>query len=278
MALVSAGKILLIVAFSALMPSSGVAPQSGRNRTALPALTWLKITDPDRRSLTEMTGSAAAAARDAFDILWHDHLAVARLAPESAAIERAVPPELVRFLPFRALNPAQAEALPHVFGHDENLLVVAPTGAGKTVVVVVMAAALRTVVQQGCKSAWLVPQRSLTDGLDRELAGWRSHGLRVERLSGEQTVGIARIRGTDLWVATTEKFEAICRASAFRVALAEVGSLVVDEIHTLPEGGPATGAQWSAVCTCPGCLIPSGLPRLRAGRPGALSRSPAQRR
>jgi helicase len=154
-----------------------------------------------------------------------------------------VPRELSHFLPFRTLNPAQAEALPHVFGHDENLLVVAPTGAGKTVIG--MAAALRTVVQQGRKSAWLVPQRSLTDELDRELSSWRDHGLRVERLSGEHTIDIARIRRADLWVATTEKFEAICRASAFREALAEVGSLVVDEIHML--GDPARGAVLEAL-------------------------------
>jgi helicase len=295
------------------MPSSGAAPPSGRNRTALARL---KITDPDeglpeappgtelrvllpeddrfailaeklegmgahvrrvrylledeaittavgaqdrgqllassrvcrlnrpyRGSLTEVTGSAAAAARDAFDILWQDQTAVAQLAPQEAPVEGTVPPELARFLPFRALNPAQAEALPQVFGNDENLLVVAPTGAGKTVIG--MAAALRTVVQQGRKSAWLVPQRSLTDELDRELASWRGHGLRVERLSGERTVDIARIHGADLWVATTEKFEAICRASAFREALAGVGSLVVDEIHML--GDPARGPVLEAL-------------------------------
>jgi helicase len=145
------------------------------------------------------------------------------------------------------LNPAQAEALPHVFARDENLLVVAPTGAGKTVIG--MAAALRTVVQQGRKSAWLVPQRSLTDELDRELAGWRDHGLRVERLSGEHTVDIDRIHRADLWVATTEKFEAICRASAFREALADVGSLVVDEIHMLGDAarGPVLEALLARV-------------------------------
>ncbi len=268
------------------MPSSDAAPRSGRDRVAVPALTWLKITDPDdwlpevrtgtdlrvllpegdrfailaeklegmgaqvrrarylvedeaitapvgvpghrklvassrlcrlsqpsRGSLTEVTGAAAAAARDAFDILWEDHTTVAPLPPHGTPVEGTVPPDLVRFLPFRALNPAQAEALPHVFGHEENLLVVAPTGAGKTVIG--MAAALRTVVQQGRKSAWLVPQRSLT------------------------------IHDADLWIATTEKFEAICRASAFREALAEVGSLVVDEIHML--GDPARGPVLEAL-------------------------------
>jgi len=202
-----------------------------------------RLSQPSRGSLTEVTGAAAAAARDAFDILWEDHTTVAPLPPHGTPVEGTVPPDLVRFLPFRALNPAQAEALPHVFGHEENLLVVAPTGAGKTVIG--MAAALRTVVQQGRKSAWLVPQRSLTDELDRELASWRGHGLRVERLSGERAVDIARIHDADLWIATTEKFEAICRASAFREALAEVGSLVVDEIHML--GDPARGPVLEAL-------------------------------
>jgi helicase len=100
--------------------------------------------------------------------------------------------------------------------------------------------ALRAVVQRGRKAAWLVPQRSLTDELDRELAGWRRRGLRVERLSGEYAVDIERIRRADLWVTTTEKFEALCRMAALREPLAEVGTLVVDEIHMLgdAERGP----------------------------------------
>src|ERR1022692_906372 len=74
-------------------------------------------------------------------------------------------------------------------------------------------------------------------------------GCGVERLSGERTVDIARIHGADLWVATTEKFEAICRASAFREALAGVGSLVVDEIHMLgdPPRGPVLEALLARV-------------------------------
>ncbi|HEX3492705.1 MAG TPA: DEAD/DEAH box helicase [Streptosporangiaceae bacterium] len=202
-----------------------------------------RLSLPSRRSWTEATGSAAAAARDAFDTLWQDHLADSQLTSRHEPIEAVVPADLRRFFPFVTVNPAQGQALPHVFGHDDNLLVVAPTGAGKTVIG--MAAALRTVVQEGRKSAWLVPQRSLTDELDRELAGWRSQGLRVERLSGEHSVDIERIHRADLWVATTEKFEAICRASAFREALAEVGSLVVDEVHML--GDPARGPVLEAL-------------------------------
>lgn len=215
--------------------------QPGRGLVASSGVCRLNL--PYRRSLTEVTGNAAAAARDAFDAIWQDQLADGQPTSRHEPIQARVPAELLRFLPFDTVNPAQAQALPHVFGHDDNLLVVAPTGAGKTVIG--MAAALRTVVQQGRKAAWLVPQRSLTDELDRELAGWRRQGLRVERLSGEHTVDIERIHRADLWVATTEKFEAICRASAFREALAEVGSLVVDEIHML--GDPARGPVLEAL-------------------------------
>jgi helicase len=194
-------------------------------------------------SFTERSGTEAAAAKDAFDVMWEAHSTAAAPDSPGALTEEVVPAELVPFLPFRSLNPAQAQALPHILEQEDNLLVVAPTGAGKTVIG--MTAALRAVVQQRRKAAWLVPQRSLTDELDRELEGWRRAGLRVERLSGEHAVDIERIHEADLWVATTEKFEAICRASAFRQALAGVGVLVVDEIHML--GDTERGAVLEAL-------------------------------
>jgi helicase len=196
-----------------------------------------------RGTFTQVSGGPAAAARDAFDLMWHDHAPGSGAAATSIPASAIVPAELTRFLPFQELNPAQAKALPEIFAHDQNLFVVAPTGAGKTVIG--MAAVLRAVVQQGHRAVWLVPQRSLTDELDSELAAWRGHGLRVERLSGEHTVDIERIHDADLWVATTEKFEAICRTSAFRDSLVGVRALVVDEIHML--GDPTRGPLLEAL-------------------------------
>jgi helicase len=196
-----------------------------------------RLNQPYRAAHTTVTGTAAVAAKDAFDLMWEDHGPDAATSSVTVPAESIVPRELARYLPFRDLNPAQAQALPEIFAHERNLLVVAPTGAGKTVIG--MAAALRALVQDRRKAAWLVPQRSLTDELDKELEAWRGHGLRVERLSGEHAVDTERIAAADLWVATTEKFEALCRTSAFRDALADVGCLVVDEIHLL--GDPARG-------------------------------------
>jgi helicase len=198
---------------------------------------------PASRPSRPMAGAAAEAARDGFDLMWHDHTAAQGIPDQPVPAERVVPTRWAGFLPHRMLNPAQAEAIPHIMGSDEHLIVVAPTGAGKTVIG--MAAALRTIFEQGRKAAWLVPQRSLTDELNRELDDWRRRGLRVERLSGEYRVDIDRIRAADLWVTTTEKFEAICRTSSLRQALAEVGCLVVDEIHLLGDQG--RGAYLEAI-------------------------------
>lgn len=194
------------------------------------------------RQFPALSGPGAAAARDTYQLLWQTHEPAAPGESASVPAREAVPEAWLRFLPHEVLNPAQAAAIPRVLDGDGHLVVVAPTGAGKTVIG--MTAALRTILAEGRKAAWLVPQRSLTDELDRDLEAWRREGLRIERLSGEHSVDARRVREADLWVATTEKFEAMCRASSLREALAEVGCLIVDEIHLLGdlERGPVLEA------------------------------------
>ncbi|MEU0234624.1 MULTISPECIES: DEAD/DEAH box helicase [unclassified Streptomyces] len=188
-------------------------------------------------------GPWATAARDAFAAQWD---ALEEL-PDGDAdayvpVGELVPAEWAGLLPHPSFNPVQAAAVPVVLEGTGHLVVVAPTGAGKTPIGMVAALEAHA---RGRKAAWLVPQRSLTDELDRELRQWRSHGLRVVRLTGEAAVDTELIRSADVWVATTEKFEAICRAGSLRDALAEVGCLVVDEIHLL--GDPTRGAVLEAL-------------------------------
>ncbi|WP_440900093.1 DEAD/DEAH box helicase, partial [Actinosynnema sp.] len=185
---------------------------------------------------------AALAARLAFQVVWDLHEPPGPTPPPAPTAE-LVPEHWLPYLPFPVLNPAQAQAAPAIVDTDEHLLVTAPTGAGKTTIG--MLAVLKAILDEGRKAAWLVPQRSLTDELDRELRAWRGQGLRVERLSGEHAVDVERVRAADLWVATTEKFEAVCRAASLQAALGEVGCLVVDEIHLL--GSPGRGALLEAL-------------------------------
>ncbi|MBH1934143.1 DEAD/DEAH box helicase [Streptomyces sp. AV19] len=218
-------------------PDGMVGELWARTGTALP--------EARRRGRTvRRTGPSATVARYAFEALWEAQEA-GREIPPSEEPNDLVPPSWLPFLPYPTLNPAQAQAAPHVLRRDEHTLVVAPTGAGKTTIG--MLAALRAILGEGRKAAWLVPQRSLTDELDRELEGWRRRGLRVERLSGEYSIDTRRVREADLWVTTTEKFEVLCRTSSLRDRLAEVGCLIVDEVHLL--GDPERGAVLEAVLT-----------------------------
>ncbi|WP_030847809.1 DEAD/DEAH box helicase [Streptomyces sp. NRRL F-4474] len=188
-------------------------------------------------------GPWAVAARDAFAAQWD---ALEEL-PDGdgdayVPVGELVPAEWAPLLPHPSFNPVQAAAVPVVLQGTGHLVVVAPTGAGKTPIGMVAALEAHA---RGRKAAWLVPQRSLTDELDREFRLWRSRGLRVVRLTGEAAVDTELIRSADVWVATTEKFEAICRAGSLRDALAEVGCLVVDEIHLL--GDRTRGAVLEAL-------------------------------
>jgi helicase len=188
-------------------------------------------TNSAKHRTSPSTGLAAAAARDAFEIMWDTHLVPHDPHWRPVLAADHVANEWLPYLPHTTFNPAQAQAAPIVLNGDGPVVVTAPTGAGKTVVG--MLAALKAILAEERKAAWLVPQRSLTDELDRELAAWRKLGLRIERLSGEYATDVDKVREADLWVATTEKFEAVCRASSLRTALAEVSCLVVDEIHLL---------------------------------------------
>ena len=126
-----------------------------------------------------LAGPSAAAARDAFDMVWQASSPLQAEPPVYTPAGDLVPAQWVPLLSHPAFNPAQTQAVPHLLGHDRHVLVVAPTGAGKTAIG--MVAALQTVYRQRRrKAAWLVPQRSLTDELDRELQRWRQAGLRED--------------------------------------------------------------------------------------------------
>lgn len=176
----------------------------------------------------------AEASRAAFEVNW-DALSVP-LDPNPVYVpaKGLVDDSWLSLLPYATLNPAQAEALPAILG-DESLIVAAPTGAGKTVIG--MLSALKEIKGRGHAVAWLVPQRTLTAELDRDLEGWRAQGLKVERLSGEFAIDAAAIATADLIVATTEKFESLCRSASLAEVVKRVGTIIVDEIHLLGEPG-----------------------------------------
>ena len=182
------------------------------------------------------TADVVEASTAAFAITW-DALTAEIEQSEYEDASKHLPEDIATCLPYPTVNPAQAQAAPYIMG-TKPVMVVAPTGAGKTVIG--MMAASKEIKHNGRKAAWLVPQRTLTAELDRDLQKWRDMGIKVVSLSGEATTDAQKTKDADLWVATTEKFEALCRASSMKEAIAEIGTVIVDEIHLLgePSRGP----------------------------------------
>ena len=182
------------------------------------------------------TADVVEASTAAFAITW-DALTAEIEQSEYEDASKHLPEDIAACLPYPTVNPAQAQAAPYIMG-TKPVMVVAPTGAGKTVIG--MMAASKEIKHNGRKAAWLVPQRTLTAELDRDLQKWRDMGIKVVSLSGEAATDAQRTKDADLWVATTEKFEALCRASSMKEAIADIGTVIVDEIHLLgePSRGP----------------------------------------
>ena len=217
---------------------------TGTTATTLGALSYsCSLVRGARKAVTEVSGPQAQAAADAFALMWQAHGPDPSASQNPVPVAEILPAAWSKFIAHPTLNPAQAEVVPAVLDSADNLVVVAPTGAGKTLIG--MVAALKAILAQGKRAVWLVPQRSLTDELDRDLDEWRRQGLKVERLSGEYAIQVDRLREADLWVATTEKFEAVSRTAVLREAIAGIGCLVVDEIHLL--GDEARGSTLEAM-------------------------------
>ena len=172
-------------------------------------------------------------AEAAFEIQWRELESDAAAGEEEwTAADQIVPEELLDLLGGQRLNPLQSKALPVVFGSEISMIVTAPTGAGKTMVG--EAACFKAIKLGGLKAAFIAPGRARAHEYLEELAPrCRNEGIRIAILSGDEDVDNSTLNRADLWVGTFESFESAFRKGALADAVAELGCVVVDEIHTL---------------------------------------------
>ncbi|AAM02048.1 DUF5814 domain-containing protein [Methanopyrus kandleri] len=161
--------------------------------------------------------------------------------------ELDIPEELRRVLErmgYQELTPVQTKCVERGLLEGRNLLVVSPTGSGKTLVAEL--AGLTEVLREGRKMVYLVPLVALANQKHREFMEkyGRPLGIGV-RLQ----VGAARLkefsgpergpspRDADIIVGTYEGFDLLLRTGA--VDPDDIGVVVIDEVHTLAdERGP----------------------------------------
>lgn len=204
-------------------------------RTCVRPESVLPVEQRGARALSDLYDPQTVAGSEAsFDAAWDNLSSPPDTNPIYTPTADLVPADWVPLLPYPTFNPAQVQALPAVRG-ARSTMVVAPTGAGKTVVG--MLGALNEIKARGGAAAWLVPQRTLTAELDGDLGLWRDQGMKIARLSGDVSTDMAAVAEADLIVATTEKFESLCRNTKLADVVARIGTVIVDEIHLLGEEG-----------------------------------------
>ncbi|XP_076912670.1 DExH-box ATP-dependent RNA helicase DExH12-like [Bidens hawaiensis] len=146
------------------------------------------------------------------------------------------------------LNRVQSRVYETALFKADNLLLCAPTGAGKTNV------AMLTILQQiglhmnedgsfnhgDYKIVYVAPMKALVAEVVGNLSNRLKHyGVNVMELSGDQSLTRQQIEETQIIVTTPEKWDIITRKSGDRTYTQLVKLLIIDEIHLLHDNrGP----------------------------------------
>ncbi|KAM7481884.1 hypothetical protein LguiB_006467 [Lonicera macranthoides] len=172
------------------------------------------------------------------------------LAPGEELIKVSAMPDWAQpaFEGMTQLNRVQSRVYETALFSAENILLCAPTGAGKTNV------AMLTILQQialnrnedgsfnhsGYKIVYVAPMKALVAEVVGNLSNrLRHYDVKVKELSGDQTLTRQQIEETQIIVTTPEKWDIITRKSGDRTYTQLVKLLIVDEIHLLHDNrGP----------------------------------------
>ena len=158
-------------------------------------------------------------------------------------------PEFARaaFEGMTQLNRVQSRVYDTALLKPDNILLCAPTGAGKTnVAVLTILQQIGMHMQDGefdntkYKIVYVAPMKALVaevvGNLSKRLAGYN---VTVKELSGDQNLTKQQIDETQVIVTTPEKWDIVTRKSGDRTYTQMVKLLIIDEIHLLHDNrGP----------------------------------------
>ncbi|KAK7243952.1 hypothetical protein RIF29_38767 [Crotalaria pallida] len=147
------------------------------------------------------------------------------------------------------LNRVQSKVYETALFKPDNLLLCAPTGAGKTnvaVLTILQQIALHRNADDGSidhgayKIVYVAPMKALVAEVVGNLSNrLQDYNVKVRELSGDQSLTRQQIEETQIIVTTPEKWDIITRKSGDRTYTQLVKLVIIDEIHLLHDNrGP----------------------------------------
>lgn len=154
---------------------------------------------------------------------------------EDQLVRTSVLGEDKEYFKYEKFNSVQSQVFEAVYNTNENILVCAPTGAGKTDVALL--AILRALKKPHAKVAYIVPMKALAS----EITSKYKMTLKTKRIlefTGDTEPNNHHLNTADIVICTPEKFDAYTRKLS-NVFQNDLSLIVIDEIHILQdERGP----------------------------------------
>ena len=223
------------------------------------------------------------------------------LTPLPPSALRAPRYEEALFKGWRRFNPVQTQAFAALSGGDAAVLVCAPPGSGKTACAEV--ALVRMLLRRDAEAAearaaaakakaagkkapkpfrhravCLVPHEGLAA---ERFSDWRQRlgplGVAVSELTGDGPADLKALEGSDVVVATPERFDALSRRWKQRRAVRELSLVVADDLHLLGgPRGPAYEVVLSRLRYIAATQQQEGKERAAGGKAAAAPRPPTR--
>ncbi|KAL4994990.1 Sec63 Brl domain-containing protein [Aspergillus recurvatus] len=157
---------------------------------------------------------------------------------------RELPDNYRSLFQFSVFNALQSKCFQTVFKTDDNVVLAAPTGSGKTVVMeLAICRLLNTLKNEHFKVVYQAPTKSLCSERFRDW-NWkfRSLGLHCAELTGDTDHSQLRnVQNSQIIITTPEKWDSITRKWKDHIQLMQLVKLfLIDEIHILKEARGAT--------------------------------------
>lgn len=134
----------------------------------------------------------------------------------------------------------QVKAIPLIL-RGENVLLIAPTGSGKTeaVLLPILSNFIQQPEKRGISILYVTPLRALNRDMVKRLSFWAMHlDISVEVRHGDTEIRIRRrqaLRPPNMLVTTPETLQAILPGSRMQQHLRHVRYVIIDEVHELAE-------------------------------------------